>query len=72
MHSTGMNCAEIADSVHLSSGMVRLELDTLRERLGACNLYSAQVLAIARGYLEIDGREGCLFVPEAQPEVVAA
>lgn len=64
LHSSGMTYAEVAQAVYLSKGMVDVELSELRRRLGAVNLYQAQVLALARGLLEIDGREGCLFVPE--------
>lgn len=70
LHSSGKTYAQIALEVYLSEAMVKYELDTLRQRLGACNLYQAQVLALARGFVEVDGREGCLFVPER--EIVAA
>ncbi len=69
LYGEGKTAPQIAKELFLETGTVRVHVENLRGRLGARTMPQALVIAISRGYIEVDRYGECLVLP-VTPTVV--
>lgn len=74
MYARGMGRDEVAAELVISPLTVKIQLEKLRGRLGASTLCQAIAVAVAHGFLAVDGRQQELYIPAPieEPEMVEA
>lgn len=75
MYARGMGREEIAAELFISPLTVKIQFEKLRGRLdGASTLCQALAVAVAHGFIAVDGRQQELYIPAPieEPDMVEA
>jgi DNA-binding CsgD family transcriptional regulator len=72
LSAQGLTRDEVGRVLHISPHTVKDHIDDARARLGARNVAHAFSICIARGYLCVDGRAECVFIPKPLELVAVA